>query len=117
MNTNIKKEEESPKDILPIQTNAQEQENKSQCGKIIEIIKIEYTPFSMVVTDSTEEKKVFLTLGNKRITELITREQAEKKIRFKDWDMISALITIITEKVVEEITLEKALENIKSKKK
>lgn len=88
-------------------TSAQEQENKLQSGKILEIKPVEGTPFSIVVI----EQGTFISLGNQRISQIMKEEESKLQIYRKDWNLIISLIVMITERVYEQIKLEDKARN------
>lgn len=91
------------KEQLSGHTNVNEQENSLPSGKkIIDNEKIEGTPFYIITIHDEEEKKCFISVGNKRVTEIITREEADAMIKHKFWDLIVSLIAIVTEATMEE---------------
>lgn len=72
------------------------QKEDKEASSIKEII-VTGTPFGIVVTDRESEENCFVALGNKRLTPLITREQANEAIKGKDWDLIVQLCMHIME--------------------
>lgn len=84
--------------------NVKEETNKENC-LIIEIDKIEDTPFSIVKTD--DEEKCFIAVGNKRISELMSEGKAKMRIADKDWGLIVQLIAIVGNGVFEELETKK----------
>lgn len=91
---------EIERDIEKSQMNVQEKEYKENYGKIIEQIPVEGTPFHKV---KVEEGEVFISIGNARITELMSEEEADEMLCKKDWGIITSLITLVTERVVKAI--------------
>lgn len=92
------------------QTSAQEQESKLGYGKIVEVTKIEKTPFHLV---KLEEGKCFITLGNNRISEIQTINEALELINNQGWELITSLVTLVTERVYEAIQREDKARNTK----
>ncbi|WNK14256.1 MAG: hypothetical protein [Microvirus sp.] len=79
-------------------------------------LKIPHTPFTVITINADDEKGTFIAVGNKRITELISKEVADKKIKYRDWDIITSVISIIVEAIIderEEIT--RGIEKLKTK--
>lgn len=106
-------EQKAEKNMESLQSSALaiEKENNSNSSKIMDVLKVRHTPFSIVTTGIENAEKCFITVGNKRVSEMITKELAETKIKYKDWDLLSSLIVIITENVVEQMKLEDKARN------
>lgn len=93
-----------------LQTYALEKENKSKYGKTVETEPIEGTPFTIITIDEGEgEVKIqecFIAIGNKRITERQSYIKCLEQIQQRDWKLITSLITVIVEAVIQEIRRE-----------
>lgn len=85
-------------------------ENSENYGEGIEKIPIIGTPFHIVKIDGDEEK-TFIAVGDKRITEIQHETTCMALIEEKDWNIILALIIIITERVMLGIKLEDKARN------
>ena len=97
--------EELPKSgLLPTQENVQEQEANTKSGKLVNVERIEGTPFNVVTLgeDEGNEMRNFVAIGNKRITELMTNEEAKELIEFRNWDIIVQLIVVVAEELIKE---------------
>lgn len=77
------------KDKFGIPTEVEKNENSI---KLVEVINIKDTPFSVV---KLEDQNCFIAIGNDRITEIITTDEATTMINEKDWRLITSLITIV----------------------
>ncbi|AXH75643.1 MAG: hypothetical protein [Microviridae sp.] len=103
MNTATEIIPEKQSELLQSQTNANEQENNSKSGNMIEMNKIEGTPFVTVgLTDRPKDRNTFIAIGNNRITEMMSQEEAEFKIATKDWNLITSAINVIAIEAVKE---------------
>lgn len=90
---------------LQSQTNAPEKENSSLSGKIQNVEQIENTPFTILTfepTNGTKENNAAICIGNKRITPAMPYAKARQKIAMKDWNLTTALITLIAEAVKKD---------------
>lgn len=76
--------------------------NEDYGNKILDRITIVGTPFTIVRTEENLEKS-FIAIGNNRITELTTEIELTEKLENKDWDLITSLVIIITERVMAGI--------------
>lgn len=75
------------------------QNNSKSSGKIIENTKVPGTPFTLV---DVEDQGTFIAIGNNRVTEMMTREEAEDQIINRDWQLIISLISVVTEAIQKE---------------
>lgn len=101
--TSLTKTETEPEKGMGLEqssANVVEKENNSNSSKIVEVIPYRHTPFVKVKISDTD---VFIAIGNKRVTEIITEDVADKKIKFKDWDLTVSLVTAMTETVCQEL--------------
>lgn len=94
-------------------TNAQQKVNNSQYGKILKVVAIEDTPFTIVTVETEEGNYAdsFISIGTHRITPMMYESEAKVRIKKKDWGLIVSLVTIITERVYEQIKLEDKARN------
>jgi len=89
------------------QQNVQEQESKADSGKLVQIEKVEGTPFTVVTIEgSAEVNDTFIAVGNERLTDLGDYEEMKRKIEERDWELIVQLQVFIANKVNEETKLE-----------
>lgn len=84
------------------ENTAQETENKSQSGKIIQMHTSEYHPFTIVELGNGEKKNCFIGVQNKRITEIMTKEECEEMIIERDWNLIITLMSVISDMQISE---------------
>lgn len=85
-------------ELLQLQTNAQEQENSKDSGKIIEREKVEGTPFELIKVD---EKGWFLAMGKHRFTEPVeNKEEILKSLEGVPWDYVMNVIMVVVEYVL-----------------
>lgn len=111
-NRTEREESEKAKPLGVSPTNAQEKENNSTYGKMLNVIQIEGTPFTMVTIETNgKPENTFLSIGTSRITKLMLPAQARKLVKDKDWNITVSLITIVTERVMEQIKLEDRARN------
>lgn len=104
-NTRGKTESEKKSEQNTLFTNAQEPVNKLASGKLLQIEAVEGTPFNIVRTGDTEEDMRFhISIGNKVVTlGLKEEEKAKETIRERDWELITSLIVVVCERVVDEL--------------
>lgn len=92
-------------ELLELQTSADTRDNEKSISKnetAYEIV--EGTPFALI----KENNSWFIAFGRYRASDLyLTKEQAKKDIKQKDWDLILTTMSIM----IEEIT------NLKNNKK
>lgn len=93
------------------QNSVNKTENNKQYGNILKVIAIDETPFTLVTIETEEKENTFISIGTSRITSMMTEERAKITVRKKDWQLIVSLITIITERVTEQIKLEDKTRN------
>jgi len=92
-------------ELLELQTSADTQDKEKSISKIETAYeRVEGTPFALI----KENNAWFIAFGRYRASDLyLTKEQAKKDIKQKDWDLILTTMSIM----IEEIT------NLKNNKK
>lgn len=99
------------------QTNVLNAENNKDYSSIennnlVETEPIKGTPFTIVKAKTDNGEKWFTSIGNNRVTPLYNnQEDCLAEIHGKDWNLIVSLITIITERVHEQIKMEDKARN------
>lgn len=83
-------------------------ENNKKYGntQILNREKINGTPFHIITTNEEHENKSFIAIGNRRVSNLMTYEEAKILINKKHWELIVSLVTVISEAVAYEIKRE-----------
>ena len=84
--------------MLQLQTNADTQDNAKSISKNETAYeRVEGTPFALI----KEQNGWFIAIGRYKASDLyLTKEQAKKDIKQKDWDLILTTMSIM----IEEIT-------------
>lgn len=83
------------------QSNATEKESKSK--SLIDVERIEGTPFVIVTKpDEDEVKNSFIGIGDNRLTEMMSYGKAMMMINERNWDLIVQAIVYISSKVKED---------------
>jgi hypothetical protein len=108
---NITTEQENNTTTESTQNYALDKENKSESGKMVKIENVEGTPFTIVTVETEDKNNSFIAIGTSRITKLAPAIQAKNAITKKDWGLIVSLVTIVTERVMEQIKLEDKARN------
>lgn len=109
MNTNMTTERDQDKELGSVQSQMNAHAaGKLNSSKLIDAIRIEGTPFTIVTNNTMpEEENSCITVGQERITMNMSKEEAEKMIEEKEWKIIEGLVSVmakwIGEKVKEEI--------------
>lgn len=80
-----------------LQEFAPMKESKEHSSTIKNIERYEETPFGIVETNEETENNCFVALGNKRVSQLQTKEECERMIDEKDWTLITQLSMHIME--------------------
>lgn len=113
--------EQEQKNTTPLEhghTSVLEKANNVDYGmiegnRILDTQKIDNTPFHIIsMKDDNGDIKCFTAIGNQRVSKLNhgTVDLLEK-IYDKDWELIVSLITIITERVYEQLKREDIARN------
>lgn len=98
MTTEELQSESTEQNIYVIRT-----ENKEEYGNLVERIDVDDTPFKIIkILTQGEEKDCFISIGDKRITEMITEDEAKEKIQKKDWQLMVSLIAVMTDALLRE---------------
>ena len=98
-NTTTKKEQGSMSELLQSQTNAENQSSLDYGNENAELYKrthIEDSPFQIIeLTEKMENgrMKAFVAMGDKRLTNYMTVEEAHGKVKERDWDLIGCIVS------------------------
>jgi hypothetical protein len=103
MNTNMKIEHDKQSASLQSQMSAAAMANSLDSYKLIEQHRVEGTPFTIVEVNNGEEENTFISVGNKRVTELMPKKLAEETVQAKDWNLIVSVVTIILESMLDDL--------------
>lgn len=93
MNTNTYGETDAGKqsDTELLQTSAQEKENNENSSIVQKIEQYEDTPFHI----GTTTDGCFISIGNNRVSHLMTYEECVAKIEGKDWGLIVSMYYVL----------------------
>lgn len=103
MNTNTSTEQDSQRELMNTQMNVPKEENNLPSGKIIQLHHSDEHPFTIVEVANGTDENHFIAMKTTRISDMMTKEACEKKLKDKDWDLITTMVVTITEMVIAEI--------------
>lgn len=83
------------------QLNVKETHKENSSDKIIEVEKIEGTPFAIITANNGKKNNTFIAIGDKRITEMQSLAESKKMIAERDWNIITALVVAVTNGVIK----------------
>jgi len=98
----IKTETGKESESLNTFTNATQQENNVSYGSMIDIEKIENTPFTIVKLPEAGEKNTFIAIGNNRLTEMDTYINSRAMIIERDWQLMMQMVVFVAAKIKED---------------
>lgn len=93
-------------------------ENRETFSGIKEIHDINHLPLVIVETTNEGENNSFVAIGQSRLSDLTTKENCERMIEEKDWNLIMAVMMYLqmNEVKVKEIIKEMNKKEVKEKK-
>lgn len=97
--------DEKTRESLGIQTNAEENQNNSKSGKLMDVKMVEGTPFSIVKNPEKEKENCFIAVAKDRLTDWMTEEEAQEQIEKRDWKLITQLAVNIAIKIKNDKTV------------
>lgn len=104
-----KSEEQRQSDSSTGFTNAEENPNKGRYSEqLVESKQIKGTPFVMVrMPEVAGPNRVFIGIGDQRLTEPMTETEAIKMVMNKEWELIFNTVVYLQRKVNKKIEEEK----------
>ena len=88
-------------ELLQLQTNADTQDNAKSISKNETAYeRVEGTPFALI----KEQNGWFIAIGRYKASDLyLTKEQAKKDIKQKDWDLLLNVMFVVADMINEHI--------------
>lgn len=91
-------------ELLQEQSNAEQQVDRQNSGKLIDIEEVERTPFTIVTVNESEgEPQSFIAIGRNRLTEKQSYEACKKQIDERGWELTMQTMVYLVDRMFREI--------------